>query len=173
MFGGSATIIPEGRLSVKLRLPTAPPVLFSMVKLSVDLSPTFIVFGVNDLLNKGTSPSTFKTTLLVPELPRLLVRSPVVIVWGPMTVPVTFTSNKQELLAPKEPPVNVIVLPPSKAVKLVPAPESTHPMLGAPGVAITTPAGKFVVRFKLVIATGSLLKIVNLKVETEPGAIED
>lgn len=96
-LAGLATIIPEGKLSMNCRLAIefAFKVL-SMVKVRVVLPPREMEDGEKLLLNPGLSVATVRSPVAGPLLPKVEVRSPVVLVMVAAVLEVTSTLMLQE-----------------------------------------------------------------------------
>lgn len=135
-----------------------------MVNVSVVRLPEGRLVDEKRLEKPGRLSATVRSAEAEPLLPALEVRSPVVFVWVPTVLLVTFTVRKQEAPAPRVPSLNVIVVPPSGAVKVPPQVE-----VGLEPSAIVTPAGRVSVNARFVTGEPPLLLIVKTSVELLPG----
>ena len=167
ILAGSATTKPAGKLLLNASA-VASAVLFelSMVKVSVTVSPCAIGSVANALLNPGGG-LTRRVALAVPLLPRLEVRSPVMLVKSPELLAVTSTESVAVLPAVIVPAVRLIESDPAVAVMVPPAVFAT-----LAGFAITRPAGRVFVNARAVASTGLLeLSMVNVSVTVSPVVI--
>src|SRR5258708_32950385 len=98
---GVATINAPGKVSVKATPVSATVSGLVIVKLSVVLLPTMMLAAPNALLMDG-GPTTARLAEAVPPVPPSVeVTFPVVLFLVPAVVPVTFTENGHDLLAPR------------------------------------------------------------------------
>ena len=88
-------------MSVKatpVRSPAAVPLGFVIVKVSVEVEPTGICDGLNDLvIDGGATTVTVAVLLVVPVPPSVELMAPVVLLCNPEIVPVTGTVKVQLL----------------------------------------------------------------------------
>ena len=106
IFGGEATSIPAGKLSVKFKLNISPVFAeLSMVKVNVLRSPKLTLPGLKFLEKPGRLVATDKFAVATPLLPELEFRSPVVFVCVPSVLLVTSTVIIQDCPPPTVPPV--------------------------------------------------------------------
>ena len=106
-LGVGATSMPDGNVSRKFKPEAATKAAALLtVKVSVETSPVRIVSGAKTLAKPGTGAAvTVKLAVAVPELPWLVVRSPVVFAARPTVAEVTSTCAVQLLDALTVPPV--------------------------------------------------------------------
>ncbi len=121
--------------------------------------PSLTGLSAKDLVkpSAGLSDGIPIVTLAFPLLPALEVRSPEIMLNGPSAKRVTPTLAEQLALAPNEPPVKVIVFPPSVASKVPP-----QSLMGLAGLLKTTPAGRFRLNLRSFIAVPLLFWISNV-----------
>ena len=132
-------------------------------------SPSGTVDGANDLVKPGSVVSTVRSSVAVPLLPWLEVRSPVRLVCTPALDAVTSTSIVHDEDPPRSPSDREIVVPPAGAVKVPPQELdvlAASAIVIAPGV-----TGRTSVNARSVIGSTSGLSIVNVSVATLPGPI--
>src|SRR5947209_388718 len=138
--GVDATCNPLVNVSLNATPFSALVLLAGLVIVNVTVVVPFsVIFAAPNALLIVGGATTFNSAVLlvVPVPPSVEVTLPVVLVWFPAAVPVTFTANVQELLAAIVPPVRLITFVPWVAV-IVPLPqEPVSPF----GVEITSPAG--------------------------------
>jgi hypothetical protein len=136
---GVATTIPVGRLSVNAT-PVRATVFapgFVAVKLSVEVPPGAIRFGVKVSASEGGPTIVMDADAVPPVPPSEDETLPVVLFFAPAVVPVTFTENVHDPLAAIVPAERFIAPEPAPAV-VVPAP---HVPVMPFGVETTKPAG--------------------------------
>lgn len=111
--------------------------------------PSLTGFSENDLVKPSVGPSEGIpiATLAFPLFPASEVRSPETMLNGPSAKRVTPTLAEQLALAPTDPPVKVIVFPPSVALKVPP-----QSLRGLAGSLRATPAGRFKMNPRLLTA---------------------
>ncbi len=134
-----ATVSPTGSVSVK-----ATPVSGSglaaglvTVKVSDEVAFSAMLIGLKALLRVG-GPSTFRLADAVPPAPPSVEFTlPVVLLFVPAVVPVTFTENVHEPLAARVAP-DKLMLPDAAVAVIVPPPQLPVSPLG---VATTRPPG--------------------------------
>ena len=111
--------------------------------------PSLTGLSAKDLVKPSAGP--FEgipiVTLAFPLFPASEVRSPEIMLNGPSARRVNPTLAEQLALEPKEPPVRVIVFPPSVASKVPP-----QSLMGLAGSLRTTPAGRFRVKLRSFIS---------------------
>ncbi len=136
---GVATTRPAGKVSVK---PTplidvaALGLVIVNVRLVVPL--TGMLAAPNTLLMVGgVNRPTLTEAVAVLPVPWSDVTAPVVLVFVPTVVPVTFSEKLQTVVGPSAPPVRVIAFDPAVAVTVPP-----QLLVRLLGVATTRPAGK-------------------------------
>ncbi|MEZ5584471.1 MAG: hypothetical protein R3F37_18430 [Candidatus Competibacteraceae bacterium] len=140
-----------------------------MVKVKVLRPPKPIMLGEKLLLKPGRFVVTVKLALAVPLFPKLEVKSPEKFMCVPAVLLVTSTVTVQVVpLPPTTPPVSVMIVPPSGAVRVPPrSPMQSEEAFA--GLAIVTAAGRLSVNARPVAGTESLLVIVKVNVLTLPG----
>src|SRR5258708_33382316 len=115
-FGTAATRSPGGKLSVTATPVSARPAFgLVMMSVSVDVPPTGILVGENDLAMLGGSrlvPIASTALPVFPVPPLVEVTLPVVLLYKPAVLPVTWTVIVQLAWAASVPPVRLILLPP-------------------------------------------------------------
>ena len=161
---GVATTSPAGKLSVTPTPESEVPVFgLFMVKVSDVLPPTAILAAPNALLIVGGATTvTVAVFDVVPVPPSVEVIAPVVLLFKPAVVPVTFTTTVQVPLVGRVPAARDTELEPCTAVA-VPLQEFVSPF----GVATTRPAGRLSVNANPDRATpefGLVIVIVRLVV---------
>src|ERR1700761_1989882 len=133
-----ATVRPVGSVSVNATPVSATVFAAGLVMVNVSEVVAFsaIEAGLNTLAIAGGATTLTLAVAVPPVPPSFDVTFPVMLVFVPAVVPVTFTENVQELLAAIVPPERLIVPEPAVAV-IVPEPqEPVTPF----GVEITRPA---------------------------------
>jgi hypothetical protein len=164
-LGGSATIIPAGRLSVNVILNISIEfAVLSMVKVRVDLPPWEMDEGKKLLKKPGRFVATVRSAAAGPLLPSLEVRSPLTLVWVPGVLAVTFTLMRQEEEGLMAPSLKVMVAPPSGASRIPP-----HSETAWAGVAMVTPAGRVSIKASSVTEVPLELTMVNCRAAILPG----
>ena len=108
-----------------------------MVKVSDVVAFCAMLVGLNTLAIDGGATTLRLAEAVPPGPPSVDVTLPVVLVFVPAVVPVTFTENVQELLAAMVPPERLIVPVPAVAVMVPPPQVPVRPL----GVETTRPAG--------------------------------
>jgi len=168
-FEGLAITIPAGKTSVKSRFPTLEAFnILSIVKVNVDVPPKLTELGEKDFEKPGKEELTVKFALDPPLVPADEVSSPETFIWTPALDEVTFTVMAQELNPATEPPLYVIVPPPSGAVSVPPL-QFVEAIAGS---AIVTPAGSTSVKSNIVTPEAlPVLSMLNVSVLTLPGPI--
>lgn len=167
-FAGSAITSPTGKLSVKFNDPKADTfAVLSMVNVRVLLDPKFTVLGEKLLENPGRVDTTFKSSVAVPLLPSLEVKSSETFVCVPTMLLVTSTLTMQFCELATLPPLKLIEVSASGALTI----PSVHVVDALAGLAITTPFGRGSVKAKSSTGEGLKLAMVNVSVETLPGPI--
>lgn len=118
--------------------------------------PSLTGLSANDLVKPSAGPSEGIpiVTLAFPLFPASEFKSPEIILNGPSAKRVTPTLAEQLALAPNEPPVKVIVFPPSVASKVPP-----QSLMGLAELLKTTPAGRFRLNLRSFIAVSLLFWI--------------
>ena len=136
-----------------------------MVNVSVEVLPTRIVVGLNDLLIMGP-PTTVIPAEAVPPVPPLLeVMFPVVLVYTPAVVPVTVTLNVHGTPGATEAPAREMFLVAAVVVSV-----PLH--VGVEELATSNPTGKVSLKPTPVsVAVAFVFVMVNVKVEVAPCAI--
>ncbi len=133
--------IPAGRGSVKLREDFSTSSLLSMVNVRVLVPPGGIVSGEKALLNPGRASDTVKVAVAeLPEAPTPPI-VPMRLIGGfiAVMVPATLTlAVHVSRSAPSVPPENVMVVPPSGALRVA----LVQSVKALAGVAIVIPDGR-------------------------------
>src|SRR5882724_5729541 len=135
---GVATTRPAGRLSVNA-MPVSTMVLVAglvMVKVKLVDPLRGIVNALNNLVMVGGDATVRLADAVFPVPPLVEVTFPVVLLFTPEVVPVTFTVNVQLLFTAMVPPVRLMLPDPATAVAVPP-----QVLLNPFGAATTSPAG--------------------------------
>ena len=167
-LGVPATVIPAGKLSVKLTV-NGTGLGFAMVMVIVLVPFNAMLLGENALVLTGGA-NTVRTAVLlvVPVPPSVEDTALVVLLFTPVVVPVTFTTTEQEVLLPTVPPDRLTEPEPATAVTAPPQ------LLVRPlGVETTRPAGRVSVNASPVSVRllGLLMVMVN-EVDAPDGIVE-
>lgn len=171
-FGAAATLMPDGKLSVKSSAVTSiNAVELSIVKVRVEVAPCTIEDGENALVKVGIGDALIvRVALAEPELPRLDVRSPEVFTYVSARTEVTSTEMAQ--LAPVGTPAPDRLTLPAPAAAVTVPPVQELETLGA--VATVTPVGKVSLKAAFAAATGLLvLSSVKVRVDVAPCCMDD
>ena len=160
MFGVTATTRPAGRLSVNAT-PLSVVAVFGLVMAKVKLVEPFteIVAAPNTFTIVGGEATVKLADAVLPVPPFVEDTFPVVLLFPPKVVPVTFTVKVQLLLAAMFPPVSETLPEPATAVAVPP-----HVLVKPFGVATTKPAGSVSVNATPVSATAFAPGLVMVNV---------
>jgi hypothetical protein len=136
---GVATTKPDGSVSVSAR-PVRAPVLAAglvMASTSADVPFTAIAVGLNDFAIVGGATTEIEAEAVPPVPPSVEVTLLVVLFFVPAEVPVTFTENVHELVAPILAPDRLTAPPPDVALTAPPPHVPVNPF----GVETVKPDG--------------------------------
>jgi hypothetical protein len=134
-----ATVNPVGSVSVNATPVRATEFAAGLVMVNVSEVVPFngTLLGVNTLAMDGGATTAMLAEAVPPVPPSVEVTFPVVLVWSPAAMPVTFTENVHDALAARLAPDRLITLVPCVAVIVPPPQVPVCPL----GVEITRPAG--------------------------------
>ncbi len=135
---GFATASPAGNASVKPTLVSGMVLIagLAIVNVRLVLPPTGIAGAPKAFVMVGGAMTVMLADAVAPVPPSVEVTAPVVLFWGPATVPLTVTLKVQDIPPPRVPFARLMLLPPGLAV-IVPVP---HVPFTPPGATIN-PAG--------------------------------
>jgi hypothetical protein len=159
-LGVAATTRPEGRLSVNATPLRAMKVFgLVMVKLTEVVPFSGMLAAPNALLMVGGAATVKLAEAVLPVPPLVELTAPVVFVYWPAVVPVTFTTSVQLAFTAILPPVRLMLVDPATAVAVPP-----HVFDRPFGVETTKPVGKVSVNATPVSATVLAAGLVMVKV---------
>ena len=138
------TVSPVGNVSVKATPVSGSTLPAGLVIVNVREVVAFraIEVGLNALAIEGGASTLIEAVAVPPLPPSVEVTLPVVLVFSPAVVPVTFTEKVQELLPASVAPDKLTPPPPAVAEIVPPPHEPVRPL----GVATTRPAGNVSVK---------------------------